>query len=121
MAGEKEKISVVLPNHLGDVVMATPALRALRRGRPEARISAVVRRTLAPVLRGSPWLDEILEHDIYAGRGITAAVHLAKIVKPLQRVGIRPGWRGEEQLSLVRWHRCSVGSIQRYRFRCRRV
>lgn len=69
MTGEKEKISVVLPNHLGDVVMATPALRALRRGRPEARISAVVRRTLAPVLRGSPWIDEFVAHDIYAASG----------------------------------------------------
>jgi heptosyltransferase-2 len=66
VAGEKEKISVVLPNHLGDVVMATPALRALRRGRPEARISAVVRRSLAPVLRGSPWLDDFVLHDIQA-------------------------------------------------------
>ncbi len=49
--------------------MATPALRALRRGRPEARISAVVRRSLAPVLRGSPWLDDFVLHDIHAERG----------------------------------------------------
>jgi len=69
VAGEKEKISVVLPNHLGDVVMATPALRALRRGRPEAHIRAVVRRSLAPVLQGSPWLDGFVPHDIYAVRG----------------------------------------------------
>ena len=68
MAGEKEKISVILPNHLGDVVMATPALRALRRGRPEARIRGVVRRTLAAVLRGSPWLDDFVLHDIHAER-----------------------------------------------------
>jgi len=68
VAGEKEKISVVLPNHLGDVVMATPALRALRRGRPEARIRAVVRRTLAPVLRGSPWIDSFVVHEIHAAR-----------------------------------------------------
>ena len=66
MAGEKEKISVVLPNHLGDIVMATPALRALRRGRPDARIVAVVRRSLAPVLRGSPWIDDFVLHDIHA-------------------------------------------------------
>jgi heptosyltransferase-2 len=65
VAGEKEKISIVLPNHLGDVVMATPALRALRRGRPDARIRAVLRRSLAPVLRGSPWIDDFVVHDIY--------------------------------------------------------
>ena len=37
----KEKIAVVLPNHLGDVAMATPALRSLRRGRPEAEIAVI--------------------------------------------------------------------------------
>ena len=47
--------------------MATPALRALRRGRPDAHIRAVVRRSLAPVLRGSPWID-----------GFVAARHLRR-------------------------------------------
>jgi heptosyltransferase-2 len=65
----KEKIAVVLPNHLGDVVMATPALRALRQAHPEAEISAAIRRKLAPVLGGSPWLDRFLDHDVYAASG----------------------------------------------------
>jgi heptosyltransferase-2 len=69
VAGQKEKISIVLPNHLGDVVMATPALRALRRGRPDAHISAVVHRSLAPVLRGCPWIDAYVLHDLKAARG----------------------------------------------------
>jgi heptosyltransferase-2 len=65
----KQKITVVLPNHLGDVVMATPALRALRQGFPEAEIRGVVRRPLAPVLRGGPWLDRVVAHDLYLGAG----------------------------------------------------
>jgi heptosyltransferase-2 len=68
VAVAKEKIAVVLPNHLGDVVMATPALRALRRGRPDAEIGAVVRASLVGVLRGAPWLDRLVAHDIYAHR-----------------------------------------------------
>jgi len=68
----KEKIIVVLPNHLGDVVMATPALRALRRGRPEARIELAVRESLAPVLGGCPWIDRIHTHRIYRSHGILA-------------------------------------------------
>jgi lipopolysaccharide heptosyltransferase II len=69
VAVHKEKIAVVLPNHLGDVVMATPALRALRRGRPEAEISAVLRAPLAGVLRGAPWIDRFVLHDIYRRPG----------------------------------------------------
>jgi len=65
----QEKIAVVLPNHLGDVVMATPALRALRRGRPDAEITAVVRAPLVGVLRGAPWLDRFVAHDIYRAHG----------------------------------------------------
>lgn len=69
MAVAKEKIAVVLPNHLGDVVMATPALRALRRGRPDAEITGVVRATLLGVLRGAPFIDRFVAHRIYERRG----------------------------------------------------
>jgi heptosyltransferase-2 len=64
----KEKIAVVLPNHLGDVAMATPALRSLRRGRPEATIRAVMRPHLAPLLSGHPSVDSIVPNDTYATR-----------------------------------------------------
>ncbi len=69
MGVAKEKIAIVLPNHLGDVVMATPALRALRRGRPGAELTAVVRASLLGVLRGAPWIDRFVAHDIYRSRG----------------------------------------------------
>jgi heptosyltransferase-2 len=69
MQAAKEKIAVVLPNHLGDVVMATPALRALRRGRPEAEIIAVIQEILAPILGGCPWIDRVWTHRIYSAGG----------------------------------------------------
>jgi heptosyltransferase-2 len=62
----KEKITVVLPNHLGDVVMSTPALRALRRGRPGAWIRVVLPRELMGVLRGLDLADEWVGHDLAA-------------------------------------------------------
>jgi len=46
--------------------MATPAFRAVRLGRPHARIVLVVRDTVADVLRGAPWFDEC----IVCGRGV---------------------------------------------------
>ncbi len=52
-----QKIAVFLPNWIGDVVMATPALRALRRHFSDARLIGVLRPYVAGVLDGAPWLD----------------------------------------------------------------
>ena len=53
------KIAIFLPNWLGDVAMATPTLRAIRRHfGPQARIVGILRPYLADVLAGTPWLDE---------------------------------------------------------------
>lgn len=50
-------LAVFLPNWVGDAVMATPALRALRAGFPHARIVGVMRPVVAEVLAGTNWLD----------------------------------------------------------------
>jgi heptosyltransferase II len=53
------KIAVFLPNWLGDVAMATPALRAMRRHfGPTAHIVGIMRPYLSDVLAGTAWLDE---------------------------------------------------------------
>ncbi|MEE8556370.1 MAG: lipopolysaccharide heptosyltransferase II [Myxococcota bacterium] len=69
MPDTKQKITVILPNHLGDVVMATPALRSLRAGFPDAEIRGVVRRGLGGILGGTPWLDQLIEHDLHSESG----------------------------------------------------
>jgi heptosyltransferase-2 len=52
-------IAIFLPNWLGDLVMATPMLRAVRRHfGAEARLIGVLRPHLADVLAGTHWLDE---------------------------------------------------------------
>lgn len=52
-------IGIFLPYELGDLVMATPVLRALRRHfGPTARLVGFTRPQLARVLEGTPWLDE---------------------------------------------------------------
>jgi heptosyltransferase-2 len=56
-------IAVFLPNWVGDVVMATPALRALRQTYPDARIVGVGKPYVAGVLEGSPWLDDLVFLD----------------------------------------------------------
>jgi len=50
-------LAIFLPNWVGDVVMATPAIRALRNHFAPARCLAVCRPYVADVLEGSSWFD----------------------------------------------------------------
>ncbi|MFP3938204.1 MAG: glycosyltransferase family 9 protein, partial [Phycisphaerae bacterium] len=54
------RLAVLLPNWVGDVVMATPALGALRRHWPEARITHVGPASALETLAGSGLCDETL-------------------------------------------------------------
>jgi len=56
---EPQRILVRLPNWTGDVVMATPGLRALRARYPGAEITAHVRPGLEPLLAGSTAVDRL--------------------------------------------------------------
>jgi heptosyltransferase-2 len=58
------KIAVFLPNWLGDLAMATPTLRAMRRhfGR-EAKIIGILRPYLIDILGGTDWFDELWPFD----------------------------------------------------------
>jgi heptosyltransferase-2 len=64
---EPERVLVILPKGVGDVVLATPALRALRQRYPRAHFSFLVRSHLAPILAGGDWMDEVLHWP--AGKG----------------------------------------------------
>ena len=90
----KAKTAVVLPNHAGDLAMAMPALRALRGGLPGDRITAVVRRELAPLLAGCPWIDELLAHDVYRARTwpgrLLRRLRLGAALRGQQRVVVLP-------------------------------
>lgn len=62
MAGEPTRILVAGPNWVGDAVMATPTLRALRELYPQAHIACLVRRYVKPILTGLPWIDRLLTY-----------------------------------------------------------
>ena len=57
------KIAIFCPNWVGDVVMATPALRAMRQQYPDAEIVAILRPYVADVLDGLNLVDRMLVHD----------------------------------------------------------
>jgi len=70
-------ILVMRPGAMGDVLLTTPALRALRTAFPRARISVLVTRSGEGILRGNECIDETLVLDkssLRAQTGIIATV-----------------------------------------------
>ena len=57
---QSDRLLVVMPSWVGDVAMATPTLRALRRLYPAARITALVRASVRPMLDPCPWIDRFV-------------------------------------------------------------
>jgi heptosyltransferase-2 len=57
-----QRILVVQPSWVGDAVMATPTLRALRELYPDAHISYLLRRYVKPIYEGMPWADRLITY-----------------------------------------------------------
>lgn len=75
------KLVVFLPNWVGDAVMATPALRALRTEFPQADIVGVMRPVIADVLEGTGLVDRPL---LYNPRGKNPSQSGRSFLKSLQ-------------------------------------
>lgn len=54
------RVLVIKPDHLGDLLLLTPALQRLRAGLPEAHISLLIGPWSAAVLRGNRAVDTVL-------------------------------------------------------------
>src|ERR1700716_3210548 len=81
----KNRILVVKLASLGDLLTATPALRALRSTFPEAHIGVLTTPASAPALRGLDTFDQVLTFDKFAFdrpsdavRGLPQALGLAR-------------------------------------------
>jgi len=59
-----ERILVKEVNWLGDLVMSLPALRAVRRAFPDARLSVLVKEELASFFGAARWLDEVIPYRL---------------------------------------------------------
>jgi lipopolysaccharide heptosyltransferase I len=62
------RIVIVKLSAIGDVVHALPAVAALRRALPAARLAWVVEKRAAAILKDSPVIDELIEIDTRAWR-----------------------------------------------------
>ena len=59
MSARPEKILAIQFKYLGDAVLLTPALRALRKQFPAAELHVLVPEEVAPVLQHLPWLNRV--------------------------------------------------------------
>lgn len=80
-----DRILIVKLADLGDVITATPAIRALRMAHPSAHLGALVTPKCAPVLAGTGLVDEIIpfekaifDRPLTAGASMPLALDLAK-------------------------------------------
>ena len=62
MSSNPQRILVVQPSWVGDAVMATPTLRALRALYPQAEIAYLLRRYVKPIYTGMPWADRLVTY-----------------------------------------------------------
>ena len=63
MTNLAKNILIIKPSALGDIVLALPALSAIKKSYPRAKISWLIRPEYAELLRGHPDLDEIIFFD----------------------------------------------------------
>lgn len=87
-----QRILVVRLDRIGDVVLSTPVLQALREAYPSAFIAMMVRRVCTELVEGNPYINEVITYDKdRSHRGFLAGIRLA--------VGLRE-WRFDTALVL---------------------
>jgi heptosyltransferase-2 len=61
------RVAIFMPNWVGDAVMATPAVHALRQRYPDAHFAAILKPYVAGILDGSTWFDRLIYFDKCGG------------------------------------------------------
>lgn len=59
-AAEVGSIACLMLGAIGDLLVTTPTIRALRAAYPAARLTVILRHELAPLAQGNPCVDEVL-------------------------------------------------------------
>ncbi|MFN0019700.1 MAG: glycosyltransferase family 9 protein [Pirellulaceae bacterium] len=74
----------MLPNWIGDLAMATPTLRALRKHFADAELIGLVRPYAAVVLKGTNWLDTLIPWEHRGWRSTPGNMGMAWQVRKLR-------------------------------------
>lgn len=76
------RLLIIRLRSLGDALLLTPALRALKEWRPDLRLSVLLYEKFAPILEGNPDLDELLTLN---PEGAAAPLSIARTILRLRR------------------------------------
>ena len=79
-----ERILVIKLKHIGDVLLATPAIHALKKAFPKSRICALVYAGTDDMLTGNPDLEEVLVFE--KGTGVGRIRNEGRLVSQLRRI-----------------------------------
>jgi ADP-heptose:LPS heptosyltransferase len=111
-AAQYRRILVVRRDNIGDLVLTTPLIHALRQRFPDAWIGALTNSYNAPVLAGSPDLDVVYAYDKAKHRPdrsrLAVAAGTARMLLGLRRQRLdlailaNPGYQ-RQAAGLVRW------------------
>ena len=107
-----QRILVVKLADIGDVLTATPALRALKRTFPHARITALVPPHCKDVLDGSPLVDDLILFDKRAFDSTGGALRPGAL-RQLAGLGLRLR-QGRFDALLLLHHLTTRGGAQKY-------
>ncbi len=77
---ETERVLVRGVNWIGDAVMTLPAIQAIRRAHPTAKISLLVKPSVAPLFENCPYIDEVLLYDEHF-KGAIGKLRLANMLR----------------------------------------
>lgn len=105
---EPDRVCIVKPSALGDVVHALPVLSALRGRWPEASFAWVVNRGLLGLLEGHPALDEVIPFDRPRARSLGASLRFLESLRR-RRFDLTIDLQGLFRSGLItRWSGASV-------------
>jgi heptosyltransferase-1 len=82
----REKILIIKPSSLGDVVHTLPAVAAIRDARPGAEITWLINPEWAPLLRGNRGIDHVHIFPRTQFRGFTGAARLLPWIRRTRRL-----------------------------------
>lgn len=76
-----DRLLVIRPDNIGDLVLTTPLLQGLRQALPDAWIGVLVNSYNAPVLDGNPWTDAVFAYEKL--KHVAPAVRFASLMRRL--------------------------------------